>query len=324
MSREHIIGLVVLVAMLGSVGAGYQFYYKERLEGYAQNVTKLENLEKAYTELKDTFEGHEPRVYISAVKAEIQPLAEEVLHRAAFFNMGGSLRIDAIPEGRMLKFYYEEEFKRVFRELREEAQARNPWFTYPNTTFGAPRPEDFSGRSVNKAEVSRGLRKIHFGCSLIRTLLEAKAWNVTRLEVWPPRKAYGDLLDMRTVGLAFAMSTKDLVEFLDSLRLEGRYFRVDAISIQSRYLRWPTEPPLEVQMLLTQAAFAAPEARLPGAAAPATAAGPSAGPDGAEAMSIEDRMKRVGFERSERQPRRPPLTRLQKMLRWLDKYFWPF
>lgn len=317
MTKEHVIAVVVLVIVLGAVGAGYQFYYKERLEEYAQNVAHLEALTKALDHLEKTFEGYEPRVLIKEVSGQVQPLADELVRRAAFFNMGGFLQIDDIPEGKMLKFYYEEQFRKMFTDLRQEVMARDLWFTYPNTTFGAATPESFAGRRVTKNDVINGLRQVSFGCSMIRMLLKANALAVDQIEFWPVQRAYGNLLALRTVGLAFRMRPKDLVKFVNELRVANRYLTIDALSIQNRYMLWRTEPPFEVRMLITQAQFVGVPKKPAPSGRPAAAPGR---PDRASRM-----LSREGYAGRRTLRARPEPSRWTKIKRWLrNHYLWPF
>lgn len=314
---------LVLAGILGVFISVYQFYYKERQAQYKSNIEHLEALEKAYETLSETFEGYEPEVLISWTIGQVGPLEREVLARAEFFNTGDFLEIDPIPQGKMLRFYYKEEFDKQIRELRTEARSRVPYCPYPETTFGAPHPDDLAGRILSPNQVVNYLRKIRFGCSTIRMLMDADAIQISRVELWPPRKEYGGLLNMHTVGLRFVMHLEDLTKFLDERRLDDRYFTVDAINVQNRYLRWPVAPPVEVRMLLTQADFVPPTGRVAGAQGeqPTGAAQPtmSAG------LTPEEMLMRHGFGSGRSRSRRQlPKTKWQRFARWMRKYFWPF
>lgn len=338
LTKEHIVAIVVLVAVLGALGGVYQFYYKQRLDEYAKNITQLKNLEDALAKAKTDFalvEGgpsYIPDVLISAYTNEIQPLEEEVLRRGRFFSLDESLKVDPPPSGVFLSIYYKNEFNKLYNELRQDVMSRIPyWPYYPETNFGAPLPSDFEGSTPQVSEITQGLARVKFGCSLVRMLMDAKAVTISEIEIWPPYEGADKLLSMRTVGLAFMIKLEDLVTFLDKLRMSERYYSVDAISIQNRYLRWQPEPPVEVQMLLTQAEFVPPSAKP--AAGPgemvAGARGPGALMPG---MSPSEMLRQGGFQPRSRGPgdamsdrsRYIPKTKWQRFKRWFRKYFWPF
>ena len=320
MTREHIVATLILVVVLGAVGCVYQFYYKVRLDEYRANMVLRDDLEKALVNLKDTFDGYIPEELVKVVKGAVQPLSEEVGRRSYFFNLADSFVIDPMPEGKIPKLYYEEQVKNVRTDFHQEIIGSNPNFYYPDTLFGAPAPKSFKGREASRREVMMGLRKIHYGHSILRMMLKAKAGAVNEVAIWPQRMEYGGLLSMRTVGIHFTMKLEDLVKFLDSLRLADRYYSVDAISIQNRYLRMRPEPQMDVRMLLTQAAFIAPSRakKRPAGTAPGT---PGLRPG---MMTPEQMLAQQEFTSRPRRDRRAPLTRPQRIKRWLKRYFWPF
>lgn len=346
--REYVIAILAVGLVLAAAGSVYQFYYKQRLDRYAENVTTLASLEAALVDLETTFENKDPEGLITHLRNQVQPLAEKVVQRAQFFNTGDALQIDPIPEGKLLRFYYTDEFVKMLNELRQDAVSRTPGCPYPDaSTFGAPRPEELEGRTVTEQQVKQWLRLIKFGSAAVRMLMDAKALSIYDVQVWPARSE--DLLWMRTVGLSFVMRYADLVAFIDKLQLDNRYFNINAISLQNRYLRWPTEPPVEVQMLLTQADYnatastqAAPPA--PGAPGPQgpmnpmmarfmRGGGPSGpgepGPPGSEASSQNltdaQRLEQQGFGRRTGRMSAEEQTRWRKVRNWLrNHWLWPF
>lgn len=329
-SKEHIIAIVVLVVILGLLGSVYQFYYKERLDEYRRNLDQLTTLEKKLDSLKDQFRGYQPQVLLDALKPQVQHLAEEVLRRSSFFNTADFLEIDPIPQGRMLRFYYETEFNKMFTELRDEVYKRNPYWQYPvYSTFGVPAPSELAGYSPTAKEVTEWLKTYHFGCSMVRMMMKAKAQAVGDIELWPIRRAaeYSGLLDMRTTGITCTMTLADVVAFLDSLRMENRYFSVDGISLQNPYLRWPQEPILEVQLLLTQAQFVEPTGEptdKPEAPAPGAFAAPGMPRTPADFFSGQGFGLGRGGPTGRFQQLGPPPTKFQQWWRWFRKNFLPF
>lgn len=316
--REHIIGISVFVLLLITAFAGYQFYYVKQKALCDADVAKLEAYQNAFKHLEETFSGYQPKVMIQAVTDEIQPMAEEVMRRAAFFNTADWGQIDPTPEGKMLRFYYEEQFAKAMNALQEYARAHVPYCPIPeNLTFGAQKPEELAGKNIEKGALERNLRLIRYGSMVIRMLIDAKAVIINQVELHKGYPDYEKLLNMRTVGVSFVMNLKDLVLFIDSLRLRDRFFRIDAISIQNRYMRWPTEPPVEVQMLFTQADFN-PQA--------AAVSGGGAGRGGVGPAARAGMAPQTALAQQNMQGRGPkPESFSEKTIRWLRNHFlWPF
>jgi hypothetical protein len=326
--REYVIAVLAVLAVAAAIGAVYQFYYKQRLAQYGANLDKLKDLETALKNLETAFENKDPETYIKGLRAQVQPLAEKVVQRAQFFSTSDALQIDPVPEGKLLRFWYAEQFNKLLEDLRKDAVSRTPYIQYPeSSTFGAPRPEELEGRNVTNLEVKGWLRLIKLGSYVTRMLMDAKAAAVYDVAIWSPRYDFDNLLVMRTVGLSFLMRYSDLAAFVDKLRLEDRYFNINAISVQNRYMRWPTEPPVEVRLLLTQADFnAVASTPAPAGAAPAAAPGAPPSMTGAPPMTPSDRLAREGFTRPPgSRPQQPPITRWMKIKRFLRNwYLWPF
>jgi len=333
--REYIIAILIVGLIFAAVGAAYQFFYKARLAQYDANTQMLQNLENALTGLETQFEGKIPEDLVKARKGMVQPLAEQVGQRAAFFNTADLLQTDPIPEGKVPRFYYSDQFNKILNELRQDAYSRTSYCPYPEwSTFGAPRPDELEGRTVTEQEAKDWLSLIKFGAAIVRMLMDAKAVAVYDVQIWPERLDYDNLLKMRTAGLSFVMRYADLVAWLDKLRLENRYFDVNEIGVQNRYLRWAIEPPVEVQMLLTQADFnAAGATPVPRAAPPEGFPLPgSEGVIGAPGprlpfppLSDAQRLAQGGFQRRGGGPAMPPPSRWRIVRNWLrNHWLWPF
>lgn len=315
--KEHIIPGVAFLVVLAVVGAVYQFYYKKQVEEYNKNILRLEQLQRALQTMERKFEGFIPKEYVALKTAQVQPLAEELGTRSTFFSIADMTEIDPIPEGVMLKFYYEEQCNKMCADLQREAMTKGPYFTYPvNSIFGAIPPGEFSRTTLNARKVKDNLRKIRFGISVTRMLMDANAVAIGGVEVWPKYNAYDGLLEMHTAGLAFMMTAASLAEFLDGLRAKDRYFSVNAISIQNPYLRYQYDPPLQVRMLLTQGEFLVNRSR------------PTTDTPGASSRTAGRGIDRPEFvtTRSQRQRQSPPPpTRWEKTKKWLrNHYLWPF
>jgi len=312
--KEYIVPGIALVTVLAVVGAVYQFYYKKQVEEYSKNKLRLDQLQVALQRMEQKFEKCIPKEYVALKTAQVQPLANELGARSTFFSIPDLAETDPIPDGVMLKFYYKEQFIKLFTDLQQEAMTKGPYFTYPtNTAFGAILPDEVLKTPLDASQVEANLRKIRFGIAVIQMLMDAKAALISEVEVWPKYNDYGGLLEMHTTGLAFMMTAANLVEFLDGLRLKDRYFSVNAISIQNPYIRYQVDPPLQVRMLLTQGEFLVNRAR------PAAAAEPSAPTRTTRRESDSPESTR----RSARQM--PSLSRWEKIKNWLRNHsLWPF
>lgn len=323
LTREHIVVLVVFVLVAASLGSAYQFYYMPRVQEYKEHIKQREQLKDAVTRVEGKFSGTQPPVIIQAVNDQIQPLQEELIQRAKFFNISDLNAIEPVPENKILRFYYIDEYNKMINTLKQEAYSRNVYI--PEVlAFGAPRPEELSGRTMELPEVRQGLRRVKFGCSMVRMLMDAKAQYIEQVVIWPNRlsPAYEKLLYGMTTGFKFYMPYSDLVNFMEKIRTSDRYFSINALSLQNKYLRWPTEPPLEVSMLLTQAVFNPPAPEAAPGAAPGATPGLSLSPGrfSAEEQLLNANMLKSGRGRMGREE----LTTTQKWLRWFKKYFWPF
>ncbi len=335
MKKEHII-VLMLMAVVAMSGGVYQFYLKPRLEIYSQHRERVKMLEEKVKDLENTFMGFKPEVIVAAWTHEVQPWTDAVFARASFFDISESFDIEPIPDEMMLKFYYQDESNRMLQKIHEKIRTHRPYCYYPNPTrFGAPRPEDY--RTMTKQQVRTGLGIIKLGSSIVEMLLDANAAEITRVEIWPKRFEYDELLNLRTAGVAFKMTMENLVKFIeDDLRTVDRYFNIDAISMQNRQLRSRYDPLLDVQMLSTQAGLVMRTASATGPppvveVEAGEAGGPmtpgqrfamlARGEDGDLPMQTLrglGRRSRMGSEPL------PELTKFQRFLRWMDKYYWPF
>jgi hypothetical protein len=329
-SKEYIMALSALIAVLGAVGGGYQFYYRERLDEYQKNIQDEEKLANVLTALGTAFSYCPPEDLIKAVNGEVNPMVEELHRRAAFYQVGDLREIQPIPDGKLLGFYYREEFERLFNEFHQQVLASYPTCVYPRTTFGAPHPDEFTGVEISKTEIETALKKITFGLSMMRLLMQSKAAYITDVQLWPPRATQGKLFTEYTVGLSFAMMPKDLVAFLDKLRIgevlgQPRYVTVNALSIQNKYLRWQVEPPVEVQMLITFVQANVDEnAEVEGGEEAVTASADGSKATAEQALEAwRGKLKTGDGERSSR-VRDLPTTKWGKFKRWMRKNFWPF
>lgn len=343
MKREYIVIILMLVVVASVTGGVYEFYFKPRLEIYAQDRDRAEQLESQLKQLEQTFMKFAPKDIVKAWKGEVVPWRDAVFSRAPYFNMADFFEIQPVPDAMMLKFYYQEESKRMLDQLRSKIR-ENPTCTVMNLDrFGAPPAASFD--QMDQAAVANGLRLIAFGSSMVDMLLKAKPTEISAVELWPKRVEYDGLLRMYTTGLAFKMTMENLATFIEEeLRAptKRRYFDINAISIQNKHLRVTQAPVLDVRMLLTQAAFVERAAmdRTPGnmprqggamPGAPGMQPGPPGMQAGAPGMPPDGAGRRRAFATAQRPERgervgasRRDQTKWGRFLKWLKFNFWPF
>ncbi len=277
MNLIKFVPILMVVVFLASLAGTYQFYFRERLEEYAQNEQRLQRMEQKLDSLRDTFADEqgqpvEPTFVIQQWREAQEPWREALQARSALFTIGVDEEIASIPEGRTPRFFYEEKIEELVTDLQRYAQQNRVFL--PDVTFGVPQREQLTGQSVTEENVQMWLERFAFGDAIARKMIDANASQIRHIEIWPPRTEYG-LLEKRTVGLDFTMTMDQLVNFLDTVGRDQRYYNVDAIRVVNRHLRVPYAPPLEVQMLLTQARFLSEDEQrdAPAAAQPAQAGG---------------------------------------------------
>jgi len=255
MKKEYVYIAIILLLAAGAAGAGYQFFLKERLAEYRERENHMRQVEQKLTTMYQTFQGYNPDQVVEAYQREIQPWAAAVAQRTGYFRLSDEYQIEPIPDDREPRFYYEDRYAEMVEELRMAAFTRNPPVMLADLTFGVP--SDMTGQNISKEMVEMLLRRLQRGIVLTRLLFENNAVSITQVELWPKRTEH-DVLEMHTAGLEFTMRLGDLVNFLDALRREDRYFNVNGIRIENTNLMYP-DPVLQVQMLLTEAAYKAEE-----------------------------------------------------------------
>lgn len=257
MKREQIYVVLGVVAVLLTIGGVYQFYFSNLLDQYSQNIARREQLRTRLLELAgpDGFDGYRPASLVSAWRGYIQPWTDALQARAAYFNVE-DVAVDPVPEGKIPKFHYAEEFNKRVLALQTYAYTRNPPCQIPADLFGyfgAPTPDSIVTRSVTSQQVVDWLRQFENGARLLRLFIDAGAEAIQEFQIWPARRQFEDMVDMHTVGVQLTIRMEKLAQFIDDLQRANRYFSVDALSIQNSDLLTYYDPPLQVGLLVTQA-----------------------------------------------------------------------
>ncbi|MDX9972422.1 MAG: hypothetical protein RBU21_05450 [FCB group bacterium] len=285
MNRLHIVIILLILAVGAAVGLSYQFYIKPKFDQYNEAQDDLKQLKTKLDALQKRFKGQRPEEYLKELGDSIGPLTEAAEIRAEYFNMGDYWKPEEVPEDVKvpLKFYYERQYREREEALRQDAMAHVPPIQYPVDVFqrfGAPDPSTMTNTAVVKKDVETWLTQMNYAAAVVRMLIKANPYRLDDIVPWPPREEF-NALEMRTLGVSMPMRAEDLVNFLQGLQRENRYFNVNALRIKNRNLLSEPgygPPYLEVELLLTLSRYiegkqAAGGARSAGASASAVGAG---------------------------------------------------
>lgn len=342
--RERIISMVLLLMMAGVFLGVYQFYFKDKLAAYKQNEDFHGQLVAALDTMSKTFHGSNPELAVEAWSAQVNPWSDARRQRAGYFMFGDWLKVDEYPkkDAPMVRFWYEERLNKNFEAfLQDIAKRFNTLKAFPPTDqlvrdFGVLMPSEFTGVEVTEPMVTTELKKLSFGFRACTFLCESQPTAVYGVYPWPEQKlpAYKDALTTRYTGYRFQMRMKDLVAFLEKLRLSERYFSVDALKISYSYLAYPVEPEMMVDMLVSQLAYArnldeelsgpAPAAGAvstpgaPGAASPGLASAGAASA-GAQSAASGDDDDRFGRRRRGSAPTQEPTSTAGRAWKWFKR-----
>jgi len=286
MNRQYIATFAIFIVLAGVCGAVYQFYFKERLQTYADNREKYEKLSAQLKRIGTVFNKTKPDAVVSMWSGAVVPWRDAVAARTSFFDIKEVYEADPPPEGVILRFYYENESNRLISQLYQAAASRNPPCELPpivHSYFGSPSMDQLTGRTVTKEDVIDWLRQIRLGCQITKLLLDAGVYQIHEITMWPKR-IEDQLLEMQTSGVAFNASAKNLYTFMDKIRLADHYINHNSMKISNQNLLM-VEPVLEIQMLITQSHYVAPApGKGPVLAAPARP-GATTGPIGMAART---------------------------------------
>lgn len=266
-TRERIIIVAVLVAVIAGFGAAYVFYFQGKMEAYGNNKRFMDDLDRNYAELSGTFSGYEPDALIALWKQQVQPWADNRNELATYYHLSNWREAELPPADVAIpKFWYEEQAKKTEQEFyqylfEKMGDYRNRFPTDIRTTFNVKRLEDWQGVDVNDRQVQNELRKLNFGINVSKFLIENKVWSVKSLRVWPDRKVQntGNMLNYVTLGMEITMTLENFVKFMDNLRTAPRYFTVEAVTVSYPYIMYQEEPYLDIKLLITQSAYVGPK-----------------------------------------------------------------
>lgn len=257
MKKEYIIFFGAGILLLLVIGIGYQFYLKptaarldEKKQEYNRYSAKLQELEERYG-------GYVPEDVVSAWMLQVTPWFNTIDSRGELFGLG-RLDIEEVPTNTLPKFHYAEQYQKMVEELRAEALEQG--ITLPPLNFDVPTTQ-IENITMTEEEVELYLRQIAIGCSMIRLLLEYEPMAITAVHMWPPRQPTGRITAY-SAGYVFVAKMETVADFMDDICSRQRYASVDHFSIANDNL-FQADPPLTVQMVVTQATYTPMEQQSP-------------------------------------------------------------
>jgi hypothetical protein len=328
-STEQAIFIAVIGVLLAvSLGVTY-FYLMPKLEVYQEDERVAAQLEATFQEFRETFHGIQPDTIITEIERRTQPWMDSREDWGQPFNLGDwTLRFSDRPEEMFARFWYDEESRRLLEDFVNTMRTKNPRLLPADSQnpaeffrdkFGVASIDDWkSVPEVSEQMARRELNKLSLCISMYEYLLEHNPTSVGQVVHWPHRleDTTGSWLVFRTFGLQFTMRFDDLIDLLEELRLEERYFHVDAIQMNWDYPWY--QPELNVRMLLTQANWIPPERR-GGGERTAAAPGAPAAPGPRTPANLEDFQRRLAERSAQREQQIEEPGFFSKLWTWFKR-----
>jgi len=293
MLRDRIIYATVLLAVFAACFAVYQFYFKAKLEKYAQDKELLANLESSYRDLSSTFRDEDPDVVIASYSSEVEAWREAISSRVTYFNDADWREHEKPPEDVfILQFWYGEQTRDMTVALWEKAQAKYGAEVYQRfpmdvqTMLGVAYAEQWQGYDITKDLVIGQLERLSYGISVFDLLMKHNTKVIRQVSLYEPSPSgfLGADVEYARVGLSFAIEIRDLINLIEDIRTADRFYTIEGMKVSHSYLGVRYEPQLEVEMYLMRAkpkerfltgaaATAEPSVGLGGARGPGTTQG---------------------------------------------------
>lgn len=250
MKKEYAIFIGAGLLLLIVIGTGYQFYLKptaalldEKKQVYRRYDTKLQELEERYG-------GYVPEDVVSAWMLQLTPWFDTIDARGELFGLG-RLEVAEVPTNTLPKFHYAQQYTAMLEELRVEAAEKG--LILPPLNFDVPTTQ-IENVTMTKEEVEEYLRRIAVGCSMVRLLLAQEPLAIFAVNMWPERVPTQRITAIST-GYSFSIRLNALAKFVDEISTRQRYGSIDHFSIVNENLLVGADPPLVVQMVVTQATY---------------------------------------------------------------------
>lgn len=267
MRRNQIIFGSILLLVLASFGAVYQFYFREKLEQYNKDRKFREDLEAAAQDISSFFSGTAPETVITRWRNEVQPWAEALQDRASFFDIAGWYEHENPPEqGRILSVWFGEELRKMEDKLYQDIAEKAPnIYPFPENILNSldvkrQNDEARQAQEITIPFANEQLARLAFGTRFLDLLLEEKILGLNEIAVWPRRqdKNHKGQIVLQTAAADVNIYMRHLVHLLEVLRRQKRYFHVDAIKVSNPIIATESaqqEPYVRAQLLITQGVF---------------------------------------------------------------------
>ncbi len=250
MKKEYAIFVGAALLMVLVIGGGYQLYLKPTAERLDEKQQEYRSYDSKLRELDGRYGGYVPQDVVSAWNLQMQPWHATMEARGDLFGLG-RLEIEEVPLDTLPKFHYAEQYTAMIEELRAEAFEKG--ITLPPLNLDVPSAQIEDAR-MTREEVEEYLLRIATASSMVRMLLDRDPVAIHAVHVWPPRQVTGRITAY-SVGYSFTMRMRALAEFMDDICSRPRYASIDSFSIVNDNLLAGADPPLMVQMVVTQAQY---------------------------------------------------------------------
>lgn len=252
MIKRYVLPALFFIVMFGGAGAIYQFYFKNQLAEYGENLARRDRLHSRIKELEEKFDRTVPEDVVRNTRRQIQPLKDAVEKRAEFFRMPRPAEETPLPEDGIWRFVYRDLYEEKFRKLQQFAWDHVPrGYIAQSISFGVNPPD--AGR-IEKDEVRDRIDLLDTRMGFARELLDAGILEIYDIRFWSPR-SYGDILEMQTIGVQVRTTFPALAKFFDQLRTQDMFVTVDALEMHLAQSPRGIDysPYIDVSMLLTMA-----------------------------------------------------------------------
>lgn len=257
MNKGLVIVVVLLISALAGMAALYQFYVREMIKDLQVKQTDREQIEQKLNKLETTFYNTKPELIIKTWRQETQPWAHAVFQRTDFFQLQNTPELIEVPENKIPKFFYADEFPKLEDRLRDYVDEKR--CSIPSgLTFDAPPPNSLTGSNPSAEEVEKWMNDYEYGAYIIRFVADSGASSIRALKIWPPKTVLTGstgTFEHRRIGFTIRLTYEDLVTFLENLRTSDHFFTVDALMLTNSALRNPNAE-LTVKMVVAQTHFA--------------------------------------------------------------------
>ncbi len=253
MKKQSIIYVAILAVVFAALYAGHRVFVAAQLKQFDEAQKFAQDLEAKAKVFQTTFGGVRPELVVERWQKAMDPWMQAALQRQDYFSMGDVLTVEAVPEGELPLFFYEDQYNKILTELTKELSSKQVALNW--TGFGAPSPDQLGGQALTNDDVEYWLRLLKEGVDTVQLLVNAGAVQIYSVEIWPKRTEYG-VLEAHTAGLAFMMQLEPLAKFINQLATDPkRYCNVNALRITNQNLVSPANPWLQVEMLITRTSF---------------------------------------------------------------------